>query len=112
MKRLHDVFICPICGMPMIHYRLRGYQCANEEHNTRRQMEVAQAIMSPHFDDAYCWCIGNDQSGFHAKGSKYHRKTLCGAIISTSEPEKVSFRRPTCVRCVELLLEKNSHTGE
>lgn len=24
---------CPICGAPMIHYRLRGYQCFSEVHN-------------------------------------------------------------------------------
>lgn len=31
---------CPICGGQMAHYRLRGYQCHIEGHNTdRREME-------------------------------------------------------------------------
>lgn len=25
--------ICKICGLPMAHYRLYGYQCRNPEHN-------------------------------------------------------------------------------
>lgn len=104
--------ICPICGMPMIHYRLRGYQCHNEEHNQRRHIEVAQAIMSPQFDDAYTWCIGNEKTGFHAKGNKHFRQTLCGSKISTNQRIDVRFRRPTCQKCAEMLLEENSHIGE
>lgn len=24
---------CPICGLPMVHSRLRGYHCHHEQHN-------------------------------------------------------------------------------
>lgn len=37
---------CPICGRPMVHYRLRGYRCHDERHNeqaaelARREIEA------------------------------------------------------------------------
>jgi hypothetical protein len=35
--------ICPVCGESMVHYRLRGYKCWNEQHNEM----VAQGYNPP-----------------------------------------------------------------
>jgi len=34
---LHNHLLCPICGTPMVHDRIRGYHCHFEEHNERRR---------------------------------------------------------------------------
>ena len=47
-KRLRSATTCPICGRPMTHYRLRGYQCWDERHNElrkERQMQLVQMAM-------------------------------------------------------------------
>ncbi len=44
---LEDAFICPLCGMPKIHYRLHGYRCTNPEHDEKvkhmSEKELAEA---------------------------------------------------------------------
>jgi RNase P subunit RPR2 len=107
--------ICPICGMPMVHYRTRGYACHIEEHNQERHMQVARAIMSPNFDDSVTWCIGNQESGYHAHPLNQQKgwlSTLCGAIITTEKQIERVYRRPTCQKCLEILSEENSRLGE
>lgn len=32
-RKLADALTCPVCGLPKVHSRLRGYHCHNEEHN-------------------------------------------------------------------------------
>lgn len=32
-QELRNALTCPICGLPKIHSRLRGYHCHNELHN-------------------------------------------------------------------------------
>lgn len=33
MAKLRAHLTCPICGLPKVHSRLRGYHCHNEMHN-------------------------------------------------------------------------------
>lgn len=112
MNQLRNAFICPICGMPMVHHRLRGYQCFNEEHNQIRQQKVAQAILRPDFDDSVTWCVGTEKTGFHAISDNQSRDLLCGSIIVAAERLEIDYRNPTCQRCMEVLKEQNSHIGE
>ena len=44
-KKLRDVFTCPICGQPKVHYRLYGYRCQNPEHHEVEQEMRRKAIM-------------------------------------------------------------------
>lgn len=32
-RKLDDELTCPVCGLPKVHSRLRGFHCMNEEHN-------------------------------------------------------------------------------
>lgn len=36
IQRLHTALTCPVCGMPLVHSRLRGYYCHFEAHNQER----------------------------------------------------------------------------
>lgn len=45
---------CPICGMPMVHSRLRGYHCHFEQHNEmvrNREFDIAMKNAPPIDDD-------------------------------------------------------------
>lgn len=45
-------FTCLVCGLPMVHSRLRGYVCHFESHNTQaRDMELDAALMHVLSDD-------------------------------------------------------------
>ena len=46
LNQLYQNLICPICGMPKIHYRLYGYRCSNPEHNERAVRLEAEQIRS------------------------------------------------------------------